>query len=392
MFAMGLPHLREQDFVGRTGPADDIEIVAAMGSHVRDAHGRRYVDLQMGWCVGNLGWNPPDIMDRVRRFAGPSYVAPSAQYAPWSELAERLVAFAPGGLARAFRCVGGTESVELAMQLAMAHTGRQRIVSIEGAYHGNSFAAKSLGDPMTARLAGFKKLAPPLDANALERLEALLHARDVAAVIMEPTILNLAVLIPDRDFLRGLVPLCHRYGTLLIFDEVATGFGRTGRRFACEHHHVDPDIMCLGKAITNGVAPLAATLTTAEVEDSASGELSFYSTFGWQPLAVEAALGVLQFWRDHGDRLLADANDRSDEIRHRLSTMSLPDDAEIRIQGMAIAIELGDAPRVQRIVRRCRAAGVLIGDDVDALTLFPALTIDPQTLSDALDVLARQFD
>ncbi|HUQ01431.1 MAG TPA: aspartate aminotransferase family protein [Kofleriaceae bacterium] len=378
---------RDRALVGRTEPAEDLEIVAAIGSHVRDASGRRYVDLQMGWCVGNLGWSPPEIMERVRRYAGPMYIAPQALYAPWVELAERLLEFAPGRLARAFRCVGGTESVELALQLAMAHTGRHKVISIEGAYHGNSIAAKSAGEPLPAHLAGFRKLAPPLDARALDRLETLLKPHDVAALIMEPTIINLAVLVPDRDFLRGVVALCHRHGTLFIADEVATGFGRTGRRFACEHAGLEPDIMTLGKAVTNGIAPLGATLTTAEVARSISGELSFYSTYGWQPLSVEAALGVLGYWRDHGDRLLSDVNDRSDELRRRVSTMPLPEDGEVRIQGLAVAIELGDAARVKRVVHRCRDHGVLVGDDGEAITLFPALTIDPSTLADALDVL-----
>ncbi|KAB2889968.1 MAG: aminotransferase class III-fold pyridoxal phosphate-dependent enzyme, partial [Kofleriaceae bacterium] len=309
---MGLPRQepvsdtrrRDRVLVGRTEPADDLEIVAAIGSHVRDATGRRYIDLQMGWCVGNLGWSPPEIMERVRRYAGPSYVAPHALYAPWVELAEALLEFAPGRLSRAYRCVSGTESVELAMQLAMAHTGRHKIVSIEDAYHGNSLGAKSAGHPATAHLLGFRKLAPPLDARALDRLETLLKPHDVAAFIMEPTILNLAVTIPDVEFMRGLVALCHRHGTLVIMDEVATGFGRTGRRFAVEHHGLDPDIMTLGKAITNGVAPLAATLVTPEIARATAGELSFYSTFGWQPLAVEAALAVLAYWRDRGDILL----------------------------------------------------------------------------------------
>jgi 4-aminobutyrate aminotransferase-like enzyme len=378
---------RDRAHVGRTEPAEELEIVAAIGSHVRDASGRRYIDLQMGWCVGNLGWSPPEIMDRVRRYAGPTYVAPHALYAPWVELAERLVAFAPRRLSRAFRCVGGTESVELAMQLAMAHTGRHKVISIEGAYHGNSFAARSAGEPLAAHLTGFRKLSPPLDARALDRLETLLKPHDVAAFIMEPTVLNLAVLMPDAEFMRGLVALCHRHGTLVIADEVATGFGRTGRRFACEHNDVEPDLMTLSKAITNGIAPLGAVLTTAEVARSITGELEFYSTYGWQPLAVEAALGVLAYWRDHGDHLLSDVSDRSDEIRRRVSSMPLPDEAEVRIQGLAVAVELGDAARVQRVVRRCREHGVLIGDDDEAITMFPALTIDPFTLGDALDVL-----
>src|SRR4051812_41455643 len=113
----GTPDLGRKDkkLVGRTSPAAAIEVVAATGSRVRDVQGRSYIDFQLGWCVGNLGWNPPDIMARVRAFEGPSYVAPGMLYEPWVELAEQLVEMAPGKLAKAFRCVGGTEAVELAM-------------------------------------------------------------------------------------------------------------------------------------------------------------------------------------------------------------------------------------------------------------------------------------
>src|SRR4051812_35753769 len=108
----------DRRFVGRTEPPRDLEIVAAEGSRVRDARGRTLIDFQMGWCVGNLGWNPPSILARIQKFKGPSYVAPQDTYAPWTELARRLVERAPGDLARAYRCVGGSEAVELALQIA----------------------------------------------------------------------------------------------------------------------------------------------------------------------------------------------------------------------------------------------------------------------------------
>jgi adenosylmethionine-8-amino-7-oxononanoate aminotransferase len=135
----------DRKLVGRTEPARNLEVVAAEGSHVRDARGRTFIDFQMGWCVGNLGWNPPEILARVKSFKGPSYVAPQSTYAPWSELARRLVDVTPGDLGRAYRCVGGSEAVELALQLAIAHTGRHKLVSLEDAYHGNTIGARGVG-------------------------------------------------------------------------------------------------------------------------------------------------------------------------------------------------------------------------------------------------------
>src|SRR3954462_255463 len=117
-------HRNDRKLLGRSSPPTDLEVVDAKGSTVRDARGRTFIDFQMGWCVGNLGWNPPEILARVQSFKGPAYVAPQTTYAPWAELARRLVDITPGDLGRAYRCVGGTEAVELALQLAIAFTGR----------------------------------------------------------------------------------------------------------------------------------------------------------------------------------------------------------------------------------------------------------------------------
>jgi acetylornithine/succinyldiaminopimelate/putrescine aminotransferase len=378
---------KDRKYLGRAEPAKDIEIVAANGSTLRDAQGRTFVDFQMGWCVGNLGWNPPEILARVRSFEGPMYVAPGLLYEPWAELAELLVEGAPGRISQAFRAVGGTEAVELGLQLAMKYTGRHKIVSIEDAYHGNSFGARAVGaDDAEAHLRGFKKLAPPLDAKALDRLETLLKHRDVAAFIMEPVILNLSVMIPDTAFMEGLVDLCHRYGTLVIMDEVGTAFGRCGRMFASELFGIEPDIITLAKSITSGVAPLAATLTTDEVADV---ELDFYSTFGWQPLAVEAAIATQLYWREHRDAVLANVAERSAQLRQQLSLMEFPKEPELRIQGLACAIDLGDEEYVTQLEERCREEGLLTFAEEEALVMFPAVTIDQETMQEGIDILAN---
>jgi len=377
----------DRKLLGRSKPAEDIVVVSADGSRVRDARGRTYIDLTMGWCVGNLGWNPHPIVDRVHRFHGPSYVHPSFAYARWNDLARLLVDAAPGKLARAYRCTTGTEAVELALMLAMTATGRHKLISLEGAYHGNSFGARSIGEGgVDSALRGCVKLAPPLDGKALHRLERMLAGREVAAFVMEPIAMNLGVLAPDAEFMRELVPLCHRYGTLVIADEVACGFGRTGKLFASEHYDLAPDLMCLAKALTSGVAPLGAVLATAEIEKAAEGELSFYATFGWHPLAVEAAIATLEHWKRHGDGILDNVADRSNDILTRLS-VRLPEDAELRISGLAVAIELGDEERVERIGKRCRRKGLLVGPEDETILLFPALTIDRETLAEALDIL-----
>ena len=379
---------KDRKYIGRPDKPGNIEVVASSGSRLRDAQGRTYIDFQTGWCVGNLGWNPPEILARVRAFDGPTYVQPGLLYEPWAELAELLVEAAPKSLEKAFRCVGGTEAVELALQLAMKHTGRHKIVSIEDAYHGNSIGARAIGsDDGELHLPGWKKLAPPLDAKALDRLETLLKPKDVAAFIMEPIILNLACMIPDTAFMQELVELCHRYGTLVIMDEIGTAFGRCGRMFACELFGIEPDLMTLAKSITSGVAPLGATLASAEV---AEAELEFYSTYGWHPLAVEAAIATQLYWREHREAALTNVAERSMQLRRQLSLMDFPREPELRIQGLACAVEVGDADYVAKLEHRCRDAGLLFYGDDESLMMFPAVTIDQETLQEGVDILAQR--
>lgn len=382
------PDVRRADrkFVGRTEPARDLEIVAARGSHVRDARGRTFIDFEMGWCVGNLGWNPPEILARVHGFKGPSYVAPLSTYAPWSDLARRLVDITPGDLGRAYRCVGGSEAVELALQLAIAHTGRHKLVSLEDAYHGNTIGARSVGSlELEAHLPGMKKLSPPLDANALDKLETQLKHRDVAAFVMEPVAMNLGVLVPDDDFMRGLVPLCHRYGTLVILDEVACGFGRTGKLFASEYWEVEPDLMCLAKALGGGVAPIATTLATTEIADSIDDDYSFYSTFGWQPITVEAALATLDYWDKHVDKLLANVAARSAQLEQGLRAIF--EDVEIHVKGVAASVKLGDEDYVEKLDRKCRDRGLIIVVEEDEVMLLPPCNVEEKTVDEALEII-----
>ena len=200
-------------------------------------------------------------------------------YGPWVELAALLAELTPGKLRKSFRATGGTEAVEIALQLAMAATGRPGFISIEGSYHGNSIGAVSVApglgiEALPNLLSHCHTIAPPLDDEAAARVEKLLRGKDIAALIMEPIICNLAVLIPEERFMRAVARSCRKYGTLLILDEVACGFGRTGTLFATEHYRVEPDILCLAKAITGGHAPMGATVVTEKVALAAQGKVA----------------------------------------------------------------------------------------------------------------------
>jgi adenosylmethionine-8-amino-7-oxononanoate aminotransferase len=290
----------DRKYFGRQGEPEDVVVGHSAGSYLIDSRGRKYIDFMMGWCVGNLGWGNTEIRAAARTFDGPEYVHPNYLYRPWAELAEMLAHMTPGALAVSYRTTGGTESVEAALQIAMAYTGRGSFVSIEDSYHGNSIGAMSIGasdnrEKFKSLLPNCHKIETPLDARALGKVETLLKKRDVAAFIMEPIICNLGALVPEADFVRGVRKLCTRYGTLFIADEVATGFGRTGTLFACEHFGLEPDVLCMAKAITGGYGGMGAVITTSKIAKAIKGRFGMYSTYGWHPRAVAVALANLRY-------------------------------------------------------------------------------------------------
>jgi acetylornithine/succinyldiaminopimelate/putrescine aminotransferase len=381
-------------YLARGTEPEEFRLTRAKGSYVYDARGRKYLDFVMGWCVGNLGWNPEEIRQRVRDYDGPDYVQPSYLYAPWTELASLLADITPGKLRKSFRATGGTEAVEIALQVALAYTGRPGFIAIEDAYHGNSIATVSLTSPSKKEtlknlLPRCHRIKPPLNEEAAERVEKVLKRGDIAALIMEPIICNLGVLIPEDGFMREIARLCRRHGTLVIMDEVACGFGRTGRLFASEHYGLEPDILCLAKAITSGVAPMGVTLTTEKIAKAVEGKVSFYSTYGWHPLSVEAAIATLRYFRRHERSLLTNVEERSRDFATRLAQMEFPSPAKIRVRGLAIGIEFEDEDYAESLADRCRDAGLLISGDEDTVTLFPALTVSEETVHQGLDILEQ---
>jgi adenosylmethionine-8-amino-7-oxononanoate aminotransferase len=369
--------------------AEDIEIVRTDGAYLVDRRGKRYLDFMSGWNVGNFGWAAPHLRAAIHDYRGPDYVSPNFVYAPWVELAQRLVRLASGALEVVYRATGGTEAVDIAMQLAMAATGRGRFIAIAGDYHGNSLGAVSIADeearePYPNLLRGCRSLAPPLEAKAARKLDGMLKRRDVAAVVMEPIVTNLAVEIPTPEFMERLGKLCRRYGTLLVMDEVASGFGRTGKLFATEHYDVRPDLLCLGKSITGGHAPMGAVLATRRVADKTKKNTSFYSTYGWHPLSTAVALANLRWLEKNQKALLRDVADQSDYFRDRLAAMGFD---ELRIMGLAIAVETRGKKVAERIEQACRDRGLLIAAEDEMLVMFPPLTLDRATAKRGLDVL-----
>ena len=369
----------------------ELQLSRSEGSYLFDSGGRRHVDFLMGWCVGNFGWGNAVMEKPAKSFSGPDYVYPGFAYAPWGELAELLVSIAPRGLAKCFRATGGSEAVDLALQAAMLHTGRGKFLSLDGSYHGNSLAGLSIGagsrEKLPNLLRGCDHVKPPLDGRALERIERRLKKRDVAAFVMEPISMNLGVLVPQPGFLPELQRLCRRYGTLLVMDEVATGFGRTSTLFACEHFGVQPDVMTVAKAVTDGVGGMGCMMATAAVARSMEKDGTFYSTYGWHPRSVDIAIHTLRYLVRNEKRLLQGVADMSEYFRTRLGTMRFRDDPDIRVVGLAIGIDFDDEKAAERLGKRCRDKGLLVSPEGGTVLLIPALTIDAKTAEEGLDIL-----
>lgn len=378
---------RAQAHLATGSSVQPLRVASAAGVMVVDDRGREHVDMLSGWCVANLGWSHPDIRRRLRRFEGPGAVSPHHEYAPWVELASRLVDVTPGELSRVYRATGGSEAVDLALQAAMIATRRRKLVALQESYHGNTLAGLAAsGDAPSSLRWGARQLKPPFDEKALPRLETALKGRDVAAFILEPIPINLGVEIPTAEFMDGARRLCSRYGTLLVLDEVATGFGRTGALFATEHYDVAPDILCLAKAITSGAAPLGAMLMTDAVAKKAADDMHSYSTYGWHPLGVEAALANLDVWERDRAKLLQNAEARGQQVQRRVEEMEL---GNVRRKGLAIAVDMKSGKEASRLVERARQNGALLGASGRTLQLFPPLVITQDEVETALVAIER---
>lgn len=326
------------------------DLVRAQGSRIWDAKGAEYIDFLAGYGAVPLGHNHPEVIDAIDealRSGAPNFL----QIAPQplsSALAARLARLAPGDLTMSYLMSSGSEAVEGALKLARAATGRGRFVAAERGYHGTTLGALSVTGSKKAR-APFEPLlqgcaiVPWADTGAIERE---LRKRDVAAVILEPLQAEGGMRVPPRGYLPDAQRLCKRYGAMLILDEIQTGLGRTGRMFACEEEHVEPDVLVLGKGLSGGLMPVSAYVTRRDLWKKAYGTLERYdahcSTYSGGTLACAAALATLEIIER--DRLAS----RAAELGARL--------------GQRLARDVGGHP----LVRDIRGRGLLLGVELRA--------------------------
>ena len=273
----------------------------AQGCYLWDSEGRKYLDFLGGFGVFALGHRPHAVVEAVRRQLDLMPLSSKLLVSPLqAELGALLAEITPGDLQYSFFCTSGAEAVEGCLKLARAATGRPKIVTTEGAFHGKTLGALSVSGRDVYRKP-FEPLLPGVVRVPFGDAQALRDAVDeqTAAVILEPVQGEGGVRVAPPDYLPAARETCDRNGALLILDEVQTGFGRTGKMFACEHWGVAPDLMALGKALGGGVMPIAAVVGTPVTwkifEES---PLIHSSTFGGAPTGCAAALAAIKEIRD----------------------------------------------------------------------------------------------
>jgi len=378
--ARSLQDRSELDVYGKRG----ITLVRGRGSRLWDDEGREYIDCMSGHGALNLGHAHKDILEALNAQAAELMCATGAFYhKEKARLMSRLVELAPRSLRRVFFCNSGTESVEAALKLGRLSTGRSAIVSFKRSFHGRTFGAMSASfqpkhHEMFAPVLEGVRFAP---YNAVDSLDRDL-TEDVGCVLLELVQGEGGVHPADPRFVATVARLCAERGILLAVDEVQTGFGRTGRLFACQHFGLEPDMLSLAKSIAGGF-PMGALLTSDRIQAPVG---SHGSTFGGNPLACAVANRVL-------DRLLEDAlpERACEEGRKwlaRLRRIESPVIEEVRGLGLMVGIQLRDrvAPYLEALAR----SGVLaLAAGPKVLRLLPSLTIDARDLETVAVVLEK---
>ncbi len=410
-------------------------IGSGSGSHLFDIQGKGYLDGHSSYWVNVHGHGNPRLTRALARQAGKlehaTFLGLSNQ--PAIELAEKLVEITPSALKKVFYSDNGSTAVEVALKMSVqywkqAETGRARktkFMALRNAYHGDTLGAVAVGGVETYRrpfgdmLADVTFLHSPYCyrcphgksypgcalACAVE-MEQMVGKRhdEMAAFIIEPMVqCPGGIITAPHGYLRRVREACDRYGVLMIADEVATGFGKTGRMFACEHEDVQPDLMCLSKSLAAGVLPLAATLATQKIFDAFLGDFgeqkTFYHghTFSGHPTACAVALENLRLFRNK--KLLAQVEGKSQHLRDEMVRFeNLPHVGDVRQLGMIVGVELVKdretrepfAPELltgHKVILEARKRGLIIRPLGDVVVLFPILASRNSELKQMADIL-----
>ena len=405
-------------------------LARSAGMYYWDDKGRQILDAVAGlWCV-NAGHARPRIVQAIQDQAAELDFAPSFKMAhPKAfELADRIAKLAPEGMNKVFFTNSGSEAVETALKMAIAYHrargdgSRTRLIGRERGYHGVNFGGISVGGIVSNRkmfgtlLAGVDHIRHTHDparnafsvgqpthgaefAEDLERLVALHDASTIAAVIVEPVAGSTGVLIPPQGYLQRLREICDKHGILLIFDEVITGFGRTGQPFGAQTFGVTPDLMTVAKGITNGCVPMGAVIARDKIHDvfmtGPEHLIEFFHgyTYSAHPLACAAALGTLDTYAEEG--LLTRAGDLGPYFAQAIHSLrEEPNVIDVRNIGLVGGIELQPLPgqptkRAFDVFLDCYDKGVMIRTTGDIIALSPPLIVEQSHIDHILETIRQ---
>jgi adenosylmethionine-8-amino-7-oxononanoate aminotransferase len=384
-------------------------VVGAAGIHLELADGRKLIDGMSSWWAAIHGYNHPVLNEAVRRqLDRMSHVMfGGITHEPAVALGSRLVEITPEHLTKVFFCDSGSVAVEVAIKMALQYCqagggpGRRKILTVRGGYHGDTLAAMSVCDPVTGMHHLFKDVLPrqlfaerpacgyedTWDESFIADFRRVIEEKseEIAAVILEPIVQGAGGMrFTSPRYLRRVRELCDEQGVLLILDEIATGFGRSGRLFGCGHADVTPDIMCLGKALTGGYLSLAAVLTTDRVGEVISsrspGTFMHGPTYMANPLACAAAVASVDLllsspWRERVGCIEA-------QLREELAPCaSLNTVADVRTLGAIGVVETRHPVDVGKMQSQFVERGVWVRPFGNLVYLMPPYTIEPGELS-----------
>ncbi len=375
----------EKRYTSGVYPKRDVVIVRGQGARLWDAEGREYIDCVGGHGVAIVGHANLYVIEAIRKQAERLITCPEIFYNDQRALLlKKLAEITPQGLNRVFLCNSGAEAVEGAIKFARLATGRPGIVATMRGFHGRTLGALSATWNKDYRQP-FEPLVPGFRHVPYNNLERMVEAVDeeTAAVLIEIVQGEGGVRLGSTAYFRGLRALCNERGALLIIDEVQTGFGRTGRMFACGHHDLTPDIMCLGKALGGGV-PMGAVILGSKVGNIEP--MLHGSTFGGNPLACAASLAAIRYIEEHN--LPAQAAEKGEHLLRRLRGIESRKIREVRGLGLMVGVELREKvhPHLVGLMER----GVLaLPAGKTVLRLLPPLVIERDDLDTAVDKIAE---